>query len=485
MTGSAFGLARPNILFLIAEDTGRHHGCYGEPYARTPNIDRLASEGALYTHAFATAPVCAPSRSSLLTGLYPFSLGTHHMRSTLLNPPRLFTQELRDAGYFVNWRDKLDFNFNPPEGFTDVRQDWIEDLAAGRIGQQPWLLYTNLAVTHESTMWPEPWRGRGQVKERLQRMHELPADHRHDPAEAPVPAYLPDVPEVRQAVAAYHDALSMQDADVGRILDALDASGQADNTLVVYLADHGRGLPREKRWCYDAGVRVPLILRWPGVIEPGSVCEDLVSWVDIAPTLLSLAGVAIPQHYQGQVILGPRKAPPREYVFTGRDRMGEAYDRVRVARDRRWHYIRNDFPQLPYAARTEYQEVMPAMQVMREMRATGTLTGPAALWMSDTKPAEELYDAENDPEMIRNLADAPEHRETLRRLRQTLEAFLERVGDLGDVPESELIRRGLVQDRRAEFRARIAPLPERYRIGPKITVLEMEEVSPSVNQQTK
>jgi arylsulfatase A-like enzyme len=377
----------------------------------------------------------------------------------------------------VNWRDKLDFNFEPPEGYTDARGDWAEDLAAGRLrDRRPWLLYTNLAVTHESTMWPEPWEGRGEVKQRLRRMPELPAEHRHDPAGAPVPSYLPDTPEVREAIAAYHDALSMQDADLGRILAALDASGEAENTVVIYLADHGRGLPREKRWCYDAGLRVPMIVRWLGVIEPGTVSDELVSWVDIAPTLLSLAGAPIPEHYQGRAVLGPQKAEPREYVFGGRDRMDAAYDRVRVARDRRWHYIRNYYPQLPYAARNEYQEVMPATRVMREMRASGTLTGPAALWMSETKPAEELYDAENDPEMIHNLAEAPEHRATLQRLRGALDALLEEVGDLGALPESELIRRGLVADRREEFRARIAPLPERYRIGPDPAVMEMEEV---------
>ncbi|MEX0654249.1 MAG: sulfatase [Phycisphaeraceae bacterium] len=467
---------RPNIVLLVGEDVGLHLGCYGDTYARTPNLDRLASQGTRYTNAISTAPVCAPARSSIVTGMYPWSVGTHHMRSTRLNPPRLFTHELRDAGYHVNWFTKTDFNLNPPADFADDTSNWLDDLRHGTLPDKPFLLFRNFGTTHESTMWHQAYgRDGGARAGRLARQDELKPEHVHDPAQAPVPAYLPDHPRVRENIAWYYDALSMDDQAIGEVLDALDQSPYADNTIVIYMTDHGRGLPREKRWCYDAGIHLPLIVRWPGRLQPGTVSDELVNWVDIAPTLLTVTGTPVPDHYQGQPFLGATDQPPRAFAFAGRDRMDEAYDHVRVARDKRWHYIRNTFPQLPYAQCNVYMERVAATQVLREQRAAGELTGPAALWMSETKPPEELYDAQHDPQMIHNLADDPAHAETLARLRAALDAHLAEVGDLGAMPERELIAQGVVKDRMDEFAARIEPLPAPYRIGPERTVLEMHE----------
>lgn len=465
--------SRPNVMLLVGEDVGYHLGCCGEAYARTPNLDRLARQGVFYRHAFSTAPVCAPSRSSIVTGMYPWSLGTMHMRSRLLDPPRLFTQELHDAGYYVSWFTKTDFNFEPPADFADDTDDWLERLRCGRMPASPWLVFRNFAVTHESTMWEDEAGDSAARQERLNLASTLPSAHRHDPAEAPVPAYLPDHDRVRRHIATYHDALSIADGQIGEVLAALDESPYADNTVVIYLSDHGRGLPREKRWCYGAGVHLPLIVRQPNGESAGGVSKDLVSWVDIAPTILSLAGVTIPGHYQGRAFLGPaRSGARREYVFAGRDRMDEAFDHVRVARDRRWHYIRNGYPALPYAQRIGYMERMGATQVLREMHAADTLQGPARAWMSETKPPEELYDAMNDPDMVRNLADAPAHAAKLERMRVALDVHLEEVGDLGARPERELIASGLVADELSRYAERIEPLPERHRIGPPTTILE-------------
>ncbi|MEX1089745.1 MAG: sulfatase, partial [Phycisphaeraceae bacterium] len=388
---------RPNVILLMGEDTGLHLGCYGDCAASTPNLDRLAREGCRYTSAISTAPVCAPARSSVVTGMYPWSLGTHQMRSTLLHPPRLFTHELRDAGYYVNWPTKRDFNFDPTPGWCDdcnqdiAVPDWPDASRAGTLPHKPFFLYSNFYVTHESTMWSKPFgNDLGARHYRLQLDHLLKPGQRHEPATISVPAYLPDVSEVRQNLAWYYDALSIQDAQIGQVLDALAASPYADNTIVIYMTDHGRGLPREKRWCYDAGVHLPLIVRGPG-IAPGTVDDAVVNWVDIAPTILSLAGADIPGHYQGQAFLGAAKATtPRQYAFAGRDRIDEAFDHVRVARDQRWHYIRNTWPCLPYAQRSWYMERMATMQVLRRMRAAGELGAPGsapALWMSDTKLA--------------------------------------------------------------------------------------------------
>ncbi len=307
-------------------------------------------------------------------------------------------------------------------------------------------------------------------------MSRLGPGQAHDPAEVPVPPYLPDTPEVRADIARYYDALSIGDAQIGEVLEALAQSPYRDNTIVIYLTDHGRGLVREKRWCYGAGVHLPLIVRDPrpaGVVRPGQVRDDVVSWIDLAPTILSLAGVAVPDHYQGGPFLGPDRHV-REYAFFGRDRMDEVFDRVRGCRDDRFHYIRNDFPDLPYAQPNIYMERQVTTRIIRDMHAEGRLPEPAMLWMADHKPPEELYDWHADPHMIHNLAEDPAHTPILERMRQALESELSRFGDLGEQPERELIAQGLVADRMDEYAARIAPLAEKHRIGGRLeAVLEM------------
>ncbi|MEM6392146.1 MAG: sulfatase [Planctomycetota bacterium] len=481
---SATGESRPNILLLIGEDTGRLLGCYGDPIARTPNLDRLADPangGRRFDQAYTPAPVCAPSRSAIVTGRYPTALGTHHMRSTLLEPPRLFTHELRDAGYTVRWPTKLDFNFEPTAGWCDDTTPWLDDLAAGRVGSdgKPWLLYTNLVGTHESGMWPaaspdDPPNRPGGVREPawLEPLASPPCPLT-DPDVVRVPAYLPDTPAVRADLARHYDNLAMLDTRVGRILDALDASGQADDTLVIFLADHGRGMPREKRWCYPAGVHMPLIMRGPGItpgINPG-IDTNLFSWVDLAPTLLNLAGVPIPDHYDGVPRLGP-DAQSRRYAFGGRDRMDEAFDRVRFANDGRYHYLRNEAPDLPYAQRVRFMEFLPTTRELRRLHAAGQLAPPADAWMSNDKPVEELYDTTADPDCVTNLSDDPAHAEPLTQLRTALNAWRDDTGDLGLQRERDLVAQGLIADSITEYRARVAPLPPDQRLGLAQTVTE-------------
>ncbi len=475
---------RPNFLLLIGEDTGLHLGCYGHSLGTTPNLDRLAAQGYRYLHAISTAPVCAPSRCSIVTGQYPWSLGTHLMRCTLTHPPRLVTHELRDAGYHVNWWTKTDFNFEPPADFADRTDDWVQNLAQGKLPDQPWLLFRNFGVTHESTMWNRVFNGdHGAAWERKANLSLLARGERRA-EDMVVPDYLPDTPEVRADLARYYDALEIQDAQIGKVLAALEASPYADNTIVVYMTDHGRGLIREKRWCYDAGLHLPLIIRVPekwrdhaGIkAQPGGTVDTLVNWVDIAPTLLSLAGVAIPQQYQGQAFLGPACAGKlREAAFAGRDRMDETFDRVRVARDRQYHYIRNYHPELPYAQRNLYMERQATTEVTRRLHAAGALQGSRGVFMSAGKPAEELYDAVADPMMVHNLADEPAKQAVLVRLRKALDEHLAKVGDHGATTESELVAKGIVTDRITEYRSRIEPLPAEYQIGPPLTIFELKD----------
>lgn len=447
---------QPNIILLVGEDTGRHQRCYGDRFAHTPNIDRLASEGCLYTNACSTAPVCAPSRSTLVMGQFANKMGSHHMRSTLLDPPRLFTHELADAGYHVNWANKTDFNFEPPADFTHEASDWITALEQGNYPKnKPFFYYFNFGMTHESGMWPDGCKGN-------------PLTHVDEPCVDPkltegitVPPYLPDTAIVRSELYRYYQKLNEQDTQIGRVLDALDQQGLADNTIVIYLTDHGRGQVREKRWLYEAGIHLPLIIRAPGVTTPASFCEELVSWVDIAPTILSLAGIDIPKDYDGRVFLGENKQSEPQSIFAARDRMDECFDRVRAARSRRFLYLKNDFPQLPWAQRLRYMEIMPATRQIRQMHVDGQLQYPANLFMQETKPAEELYDVVADPHCVHNLAGDDRYAQTLDAHRKELTDWIVRIKDKGYTTERKLIEMGLVQDRLDnEYALRIEPLTE-------------------------
>jgi len=456
---------RPNIMILMAEDTGRHQGCYDDPAAHTPAIDQLAADGKRYTHAFSNAPVCAPSRSAMMMGKTAFSQGSHHMRSTLLNHPIVFTELLREAGYYVNWANKTDFNFEPRASFADDRHEWFDDLANGKLPDQPSLLYHNFAVSHESKMWPDCW------EENV--APYLDDNERIDPAKVHVPAYLPDEPEVRADLARYYESLIVQDKGVARALKALDDSGQRDNTIVFYYADHGRGLLREKRWMYEAGIHLPLIVRAPGLTDPGSVSNELISWLDLAPTILSLCNAKPIDGAQGRVFLGPEKAPPPEYVFAGRDRMDEVFDRVRTARSQQYLYIRNDFPQLPYASRQQYMEKQWTTQVTRRLFAEAKLSPEQSQWYAPEKPAEEFYDCDADPENVNNLAENPKYADAIAAHRQALGDFLERTGDLAQQPEQDLIDQGLVANRLPEYYERVTPLSAEHRVGAEVAPVEM------------
>ncbi|MEO1237193.1 MAG: sulfatase [Planctomycetota bacterium] len=466
-----------HVMLLVGEDTGRHLGCYGEGYAHTPHLDRLAAQGCRFTHAFTHAPVCAPSRGGLIAGRYPWAIGNHHMRSRLIDPPRLFTHELRSAGVHVAWPTKTDFNFEAPADFADTTEDWL-DTPGQAMSDRPTFWYRNFGVTHESAVWEfNPMNPT--ARPYAQALAALSPDELHDPAEAPVPPYLPDVYETRRDVARYFDCLRVQDRQVGRALDALDAAGLADDTLVIYLTDHGRGLPREKRWCYDAGFHLPLIVRWPGVIEPGSVDDQMVAWVDIAPTILSVLGVAVPESYDGRVFLGEeaQATPRREYAFAGRDRMDANYDFVRACRSSRFLYIRNGFPSLPYAARQWYMEHEPTFQAMRNLHARGLLTGDAALFFAPRKATEEFFDCDADPHCLRNLAEDPAHAAAIGEHRAAYEAFFAEVPDLGLEDETALIERGLIEDQLDEYRTRVAPLPPAYQIGPELAPVTRHEAA--------
>lgn len=453
----------PNIVFITCEDTSPNLGCYGDPDAITPNLDRLASQGARFTRAFSHAPVCAPSRSGLITGMYPTTMGSHHMRSKLTTAPPLFTDYLKKAGYTICFPTaagggigKTDFNFDPPKGWADVTADWTKK---PEVLKPPFFAVYNIIVTHES-------QARAPHFQYAKNTARLKPAERHPPAGVKLPPYYPDTWAVRDCVATYHDNVTAMDYAVGDVLKVLDDTKLSENTIVVFFGDHGSGLSRGKRWPYDSGLRVPFLVRWPGHVKPGSVRDDLVCFLDLAPTVLSLAGAAVPKHMQGRVMLGEKTQPAPKYVFAARDRMDETYDRIRSVRGERYRYVRNFHPELPYMQYVNYMDEMPIMRDWRRLAFEGTLNKTQMLFMSRTKPKEELYDLDKDPHEINNLADAPDHQATLKEMRAALDKWIVDTKDLGEVPEKELIARGLVKDvlsteydARVKLHPRTPPVP--------------------------
>ncbi|MCG3195906.1 MAG: hypothetical protein GHCLOJNM_00375 [bacterium] len=426
--------SRPlNILWLTCEDSSPNLGCYGDPQARTPNLDRLASQGVRFNRAFSVSGVCAPSRSCLITGVHPTTLGTLHMRCKNQPPEHIkcFPEYLRQAGYHCTNNQKQDYNFDAPPGSWDESSNKAHFRNRPN-KDQPFFAVFNFTITHESkigTLPPGLSPGERALLEGLEP---------HDPARITLPPYYPDTDLIRRHWAHYYDLITAMDRQAGKILAELEEDGLADNTVVFFFSDHGVGAPRGKRWLYDSGIRVPLIIRWPGRIGPGSVSERLVSFVDFAPTLLSIAGVPIPPHMQGVPFLGASEGAPRTTLFAARDRMDERYDIIRAARDERFKYIRNYEPQIPYDLPLSYPESFPIMQELRRVKAEIGLVGPQTLPFLERKPIEELYDTDKDPYELTNLAEDSAHAEVLAKLRGELDSWMIETRDLGLVPEFDL-----------------------------------------------
>lgn len=423
----------PNILWITCEDISPHLGCYGCANAVTPNLDALAEQGSRYTHAFSVSGVCAPSRSCLITGMYPSSLGTQHMRCN--NPPpehvKCFPEYLRERGYFCTNNAKTDYQFPVPDSAWDEcsrKAHWRH-----RNPEQPFFAVFNFTVSHESQVARTG-------EEMAEQMQILPPGQRCGPASVELPPYYPDTPVVRRHWAHYLDLVAVIDRQAGRVLDELEEDGLAANTAVFFFSDHGVGLPRAKRWLYDSGIHVPFIVRWPGVTGPGAVTDRLVSFVDFAPTVLSMADVPVPGHMQGRPFLGATEGQPRDYVYAARDRMDERYDIIRAVRGKRFKYLRNYEPYRPYDQHLAYPEKFPVLRDMRRVLAAGELSGPELQFFGQKKPVEELYDTEADPHEITNLAGSTEYAEVLARMRERHLDWMFAHNDLAFVPEPELER---------------------------------------------
>ncbi len=430
IAGTAAAADRPNILWLSSEDHGPHMGCYGDKYATTPNMDRLAAKGMIYLHAWSCAPVCAPARTTIISGMYPPSTGAEHMRSMVPYPAgkQMFPQFLREAGYYCTNNNKEDYNLTKPGKVWDEssrQAHW-----KNRQPDQPFFAVFNSTKSHESQIRTRPHK---QV---------------HDPAKVRIPAYHPDAPDVRQDWAQYHDKISEADADAGARLTEMEQAGLADDTIVFYFADHGSGMPRCKRWPYNSGLQVPLIVyvpeKWRALAgadyRPGGKSNRLVSFVDFAPTVLSLVGIQPPEWMQGFAFLGKFAAAPQPFVYGFRGRMDERYDMVRSATDGRYVYIRNYAPHLIYGQHVEYMFQTPTTRAWKKLHDEGKLT-PAQDRFWQTKPPEELYDLQTDPDEVNNLVGSAAHADVLKKLRTAQQELARRILDVGFIPEGERFRR--------------------------------------------
>ncbi len=428
---TAFAADKPNILWLTSEDHGPHMGCYGDSYATTPNIDALAGKGMLFKRAWSCGPVCAAARTTIIAGMYPPSTGGEHMRSMTQMPKgtKMYPQFLREAGYYCTNNSKEDYNLAKPEGVWDEssgKAHW-----KSRKGGQPFFAIFNEQCSHES------------------QLRKRPHEQVHDPKGVRVPAYHPDTPEVRQDWAQYYDQVTEADASAGRRLKEIEEAGLAPDTIVFYYADHGSGMPRNKRWPCNSGLQVPMVVyfppKWqhlaPKEYGAGVKSDRLVSFVDLAPTLLSLIGIQPPAWMQGHAFAGKFQTEPQPYIYGFRGRMDERYDSVRSVTDGRFVYVRNFMPHLSQAQHVNYQFQTPTTQVWRKLFDSGKTTPEQSIFWKEPKDAEELYDLLSDRDEVHNLAGKPEHAETLAKMRQAQESLAVKIRDVGLLPEGEMHQR--------------------------------------------
>ncbi len=416
---------RPNIVWLSTEDIGPHLGCYGCD-VKTPNLDAFAKRSLTYDVAWSTYPVCAPCRTTIITGMYATALGAGNMRCGAVKPAglKLLPELMREAGYYCTNASKTDYNL------LDVADVWDESSGKAhwknRPDGQPFFAVFNQTSTHES------------------KVRRRPHEKQIDPASVSLFPYWPDTPEVRQDWAQYLDNIQTMDGWFANHLKQIDEAGLADDTIVVFWGDHGAGVPRHKRYAGDSGMRVPLIVHvpekwkkfWSSNYGAGARSDWPVGFVDLAPTILKIAGAEIPDRMQGESFLGA-DAKKAKYVFGVRNRMDERYDVSRSVCDGRFVYIRNFMPHLPHGQFVEYQQTNPATRVWFEKFGKGELNEvQSAFWKPRSK--EELFDLQSDPHETVNLAGLDAHRAKLAELRKAVRSKMIAIGDLDLVPESTL-----------------------------------------------
>jgi arylsulfatase A-like enzyme len=443
-----------NVVWISCEDMGPILGSYGNDIIKTPNLDKLASEGVRYTNAYSTVGVCAPSRFSIITGMYPARLGAHNMRTGDYHnyktpeevshrknigvidkegknipeyevvPPthvKPFTEILRTKGYYCANNFKCDYQFNAPFTAWDEVSSTVSYRDAPK--DKPFFYVWNTLLTHESRIW-----------ERSNQPLTV------NPEDIIIPSYFPDIPEVRNDIARKYSNIEAMDKKVGELMNQLEEDGMLDNTIIMFWSDHGGNLLRQKRAVGNSGLNVPLIIRYPNKMDAGKVDERIVSLMDLGPTVLSLLNIEPPKHYDGKAIAGPYEDDPREYAFGTADRFDESTDMQRSVLDGRYVYVKNFLPELPLIYRNKYRERITMNSKLIQMDSFNMLEGDAAYIFMKTKPVEEFYDLANDPYEVHNIIDNPKYFKRINDFRAALENWQKEINDQGFVPENKLVK---------------------------------------------
>ncbi|WP_417444132.1 sulfatase [Joostella sp.] len=462
---------RPNILWLVTEDMGAYIPPFGDSTVVTPNLSRLANEGVIYPNLYSTSGVCAPSRAAIATGMYPSSIGANHMRTDSFTkerglpayeavPPsevKIISEWLRMEGYYCTNNYKTDYQFKAPVTAWDESSPYAH--WRNREKDQPFFAVFNFTETHESGLF-EPYGFReietrhyhaGDRNYNWKNKGESPANNRMTEEETPkhlskdthfkLPPYLPDTPIAQRDMWKLYNNIAEMDSQVGAILNQLEEDGLLENTIIFFYGDHGGPLPREKRLIYDSGLNTPMIIRFPNKVQAGTKDDQLISFVDFAPTLLSLVGEQPKSYMQGQAFLGGFKASERDYIYAAADRFDAETDVIRAIRGEKFKYIRNYRPEQGYYLPITYRERIPMMDELLRLKKEGELNEIQMQWFRERKPKEELFDCSVDPYELHNLAEDTAYQKELKRLSLEMDRWLAEIGDNPNLPESELIRK--------------------------------------------
>ncbi len=432
---------KPNILWIVSEDNSPLIGAYNDSYATTPNIDAFAKKSLIFDNAFANSPVCAPTRSSIITGMHANAIGSGNMRTRYKIPDfvKPYTYYLRAGGYYATNDSKTDYNIataDVPEGKLLLESTWqaidskfwdVGDYSQRKPGQ-PFFHVYNIMASHEYNV------------------HNPKKKTNHKPEEFKLPPYHPDTPEIRADWASYYDSITNMDTLVGEFLDKLEASGDLENTIIFYYSDHGGVIARSKRFVYDTGTKIPFIVHVPEKFkhllqnDMGTRTDDMIDIVDLAPSILHLAGIEIPAHLQGHNIFSSSIKQAKKYNYLYRGRMDERIDLVRSLRDKKFKYIRNYMPHRANGQHLNYLWNAASMLSWEQECLNNRCNKVQQRFWQLRKP-EELYDIEVDPWEVNNLADKPQYQQVLLSMRETLKEKNRRYKDIGFIPEGELVKR--------------------------------------------